>query len=65
MTDWQDEYKKRLETKSFEELCKIKQAKEKEIKSLDKRTYNGKMQSIFLKAELLVIQEILNKENKK
>lgn len=58
MTGWQEVFKKELEKLELEELEKKIQQKENEIKRHDKRTRNGKMATIFDKAELLVMREV-------
>lgn len=61
MTNWQECYKERLKDKSIKELQDIVKEKENEIKRLDKRTYNGKMRKIFIYAEILTTNELIDK----
>ena len=63
MTGWQESYKKELKDKTIEELKNIQLAKTREIERLDKRTRNGKMSKIFIRADILAIQELIEEKN--
>ena len=63
MTGWQESYKKELKDKTIEELKNIQLAKTREIERLDKRTRNGKMSKIFIHAEILAIQELIEEKS--
>ena len=59
MDNWQYEYAIGLLQKGRQAIEREKQLIEADIKSTDKRTYNGKMHCIFERAKLYVVNALL------